>query len=63
MKLSTKKGWIELHADEKRVLAKAEALAVAIKKHGERDLIEAADAVLIGLSKLSVALSDRDIPE
>ena len=42
MKLNTKKGGIELHADEKRVLDKAQKLLRDIHQHGNAGQAKAA---------------------
>ena len=60
MKLNTKKGGIELHADEKRVLERAIDLAAAIKHHGSREQIEAGDDVIMAVKKLQMALKPKE---
>ena len=58
MKLNTKRGGIELHADEKRVLAKAAALLSQIAKHGDEGQVKAAKDAGVNLVALGQLLKE-----
>ena len=58
MKLNTKKGGIELHADEKRALLKADALLRAIAKHGTPIMCKQAEGALESLAWMIPTLMD-----
>ena len=59
MKLNTKKGGIELHADEKRTLHKALQIAIAIKKHGDGSQGNAADQIIKGVEAIASTLDQE----